>query len=221
MNYLEIYNKIILRAQNRNLEGYKEKHHIVPLCMDGTNEKSNIVKLTAREHFICHWLLCRIYSKNKKLVYAFWFMCNAKSKGQKRHIPSSRAYQEAKILRREILKLRKDSDETRLKKSLNNARKGKPNWNSGKRGYKLKTHKLFHSQETKAKMSLAHKGNHNMKGKKHSEETKRKMRLAHKGRIVSEETKKKMSLSKQNMSEETKKRMKEAWVIRKQKKNLQ
>jgi hypothetical protein len=139
-------------------------------------EKDNIIKLTAKEHFVCHRILCYIYPKNKKLTYAFWFMCNAKSHGQKRYIPSSRAYQEAKILRREVLKQRKDSDETKLKKSLNNARKGKPNWNSGKGGYKLKNHKLFHSQETKNKMSQAHKG------KKHSEETKKKIQASNIGK---------------------------------------
>lgn len=39
---------------------------------------------------------------------------------------------------------------------------------------------------------------------KHSEETKRKIGLAHKGKIVSNETKLRISLAKQNMSDETK-----------------
>jgi hypothetical protein len=40
--------------------GYREKHHIIPKCIGGTNDKSNIVTLSAREHFICHMLLIRM-----------------------------------------------------------------------------------------------------------------------------------------------------------------
>ena len=52
MNYQKIYNQIIERAKNRQLEGYKEKHHIIPRCLNGNNDKENLVKLTAREHFL-------------------------------------------------------------------------------------------------------------------------------------------------------------------------
>lgn len=76
MNYQRIYNQIIDRAKNRQLDGYKEKHHILPRCMGGSNKKENLVELTAREHFICHQLLVYIYPKNKQVAYAFWGMCN-------------------------------------------------------------------------------------------------------------------------------------------------
>ena len=51
MDYKKIHDKIIERAKNRKLEGYVEKHHIIPKCMNGTNEPNNLVDLTAREHF--------------------------------------------------------------------------------------------------------------------------------------------------------------------------
>ncbi len=35
MNYEKIYSKIIEQGQNRILEGYGEKHHILPKCTGG------------------------------------------------------------------------------------------------------------------------------------------------------------------------------------------
>jgi hypothetical protein len=95
MNYEKIYNQIIERAKSRNLDGYSEKHHIIPKCMNGTNNPDNIVKLTAREHFLCHWLLHEMYPNNTDLRYSFWSMCRS-SDNQKRYRPSSRIYEYAK-----------------------------------------------------------------------------------------------------------------------------
>jgi hypothetical protein len=80
MDYTRIYNQIIERAQTRKLEGYFEKHHIVPKCIGGLDKKENIVELTAREHFLCHKLLCKIYPKEPKLWYALWLMAIGKRK---------------------------------------------------------------------------------------------------------------------------------------------
>ena len=70
--YEHWYNSIIKNAQNRHIDGYVEKHHIIPQSLGGSNELLNLVKLTAREHFICHWLLVKFQTgKNKaKMVYA-------------------------------------------------------------------------------------------------------------------------------------------------------
>jgi hypothetical protein len=95
MNYLKIYNQIIDRAKGREIEGYTEKHHIIPKCMNGTNNPDNLVKLTAREHFLAHWLLHEIYPNNTDLKYAFWSMCRS-SDNQKRYKPSSRVYEYSK-----------------------------------------------------------------------------------------------------------------------------
>ena len=80
MDYTRIYNQIIERAQNRKLDEYVEKHHIVPKCIGGLDVKENIVKLTAREHFLCHMLLCEIYPQEPKLWYALWLMAIGKKK---------------------------------------------------------------------------------------------------------------------------------------------
>lgn len=106
MDYLKIYNRIIANAK---LEGrkklpkdhsdyvYYESHHIIPKCLGGDNEKFNLVLLTAREHFLCHWLLYECNKGNYKLALAFFLMCNIKDKNQLRYIPSSRVVEYSKI----------------------------------------------------------------------------------------------------------------------------
>jgi 5-methylcytosine-specific restriction endonuclease McrA len=57
--YTSVYNSIIARAKSRELpkEIYTENHHIIPKSLGGSNSKNNLVKLTAREHRLCHLLL--------------------------------------------------------------------------------------------------------------------------------------------------------------------
>lgn len=62
------------RAHGRPRHGYMERHHIVPRCLGGSNRKDNLVYLTAREHFLAHKLLVRIYPDQPKLWYALMMM---------------------------------------------------------------------------------------------------------------------------------------------------
>ena len=70
MNYFAHYQKLIAKAQSRKLNGYKEKHHIIPKCLGGNNEKSNIIELTPEEHYLAHLLLVKMYPNNHRLVHA-------------------------------------------------------------------------------------------------------------------------------------------------------
>ena len=76
MNYQLIHNNIIEKARNRPIKGYVEKHHIIPKCMGGTNDKNNLVHLTAKEHFIIHKLLVEIYPNESKLHLAVFIFVN-------------------------------------------------------------------------------------------------------------------------------------------------
>ena len=70
MNYLKIYNNIVGRGKDRVLEGYKERHHIVPRCLGGTDDEFNLVDLTPEEHFVAHQLLVKLHPTNSKLIFA-------------------------------------------------------------------------------------------------------------------------------------------------------
>lgn len=84
MLYSKIYESIIERAKSRMLTEYTEKHHILPKCLGGTDDSDNLVRLTFREHFLCHQLLCKIYPKNQKLIFAFSSMVRVSRKNAKR-----------------------------------------------------------------------------------------------------------------------------------------
>jgi hypothetical protein len=91
--YTKWYFKIIDSSKNKNRtknrEKYFESHHIIPKCMGGIEK----VLLTAKEHFICHLLLCRmtIGADKHKMINALIRMSFSKSNGQKRY--TARSYQ--------------------------------------------------------------------------------------------------------------------------------
>lgn len=154
MDYKRIHDQIIERAKNRVLEGYSEKHHIIPKCIGGNDDKSNLVRLTAREHFIIHKLLCEIYPNERGLIYAAWMMTSTNNSKNRTYIICSREYER---LRENFSKYHSETI-----KGENNPFYGK-----------------LHTAETKTKISQTKK-NANLTGKKshfygktHSEKTKR------------------------------------------------
>lgn len=78
------HDNIIANAQSRVLKGYKEKHHILPRSVGGTDDKSNLVELTAKEHFIVHMLLCKFTKglARRSMLYAFKAMSYYKKDGR-------------------------------------------------------------------------------------------------------------------------------------------
>ena len=78
MDYLKHYTKLVeTRSKLDRSRGneYYELHHKVPKCFKGSNNKENLVLLTAKEHYIAHLLLCAIRPKSKKLKWALRCMC--------------------------------------------------------------------------------------------------------------------------------------------------
>lgn len=79
MNYQKIYNQLIEKRVKffplfKSSEQYCEQHHIVPRCLNGTDDPLNLVNLTAREHFIAHVLLMKIYPNDIRLSSAVQIM---------------------------------------------------------------------------------------------------------------------------------------------------
>lgn len=158
MNYQRIYDSICNRAKleqslrfskKKNKEMYFERHHVIPKCMGGSNDKENLVYLTAREHFVCHKLLCEIYPDNPKLTFALWNMSSGRiTNNRYRYIISNREYERIKYT---------------FSKVASEAKKGKTRWPC--------------SEETKRRISESMKGKvkRYAKRKPMSEETKRKI----------------------------------------------
>lgn len=79
MDYKKIYDSLVEKAKVRGLDksqhkGYFEIHHIVPVCLGGSDEKSNLVMFTGREHFIAHLLLWKANPENVSLMRAAHIM---------------------------------------------------------------------------------------------------------------------------------------------------
>jgi hypothetical protein len=84
--YQTWYQNITDRARDRILDGYVERHHVIPRSLGGSDDSDNLVRLTAREHFICHWLLTKMYTGEAryKMINAMYIM-RAEGPYQKRY----------------------------------------------------------------------------------------------------------------------------------------
>lgn len=195
MNYKNIYEAIILKYKKLNLQKlnkydinyiYLETHHIIPKCICGTNDKDNLVNLPAREHFICHLLLAKIYKGTKfelpLWTAAFRFIYGNNIKNNINFKINSRAY---KIIKENYCKLL----------SIKNRGSNNPNFGktmSIENRKKLSILKKGKSLEqiigkeradiAKRKMSESQKKREHRKGFKHSLETRQKMSLSQKGK---------------------------------------
>jgi hypothetical protein len=70
MNYKKHYENLMAKSKTRILEGYVEKHHIIPRCLGGTDDIANIAILKPEEHFLAHQLLVKMYPKSTPLIKA-------------------------------------------------------------------------------------------------------------------------------------------------------
>lgn len=150
MDYLKHYTNLITKAQSRTLEGYKERHHIVPRCLGGSDEPDNLVDLTPEEHYIAHLLLVKIYPGKGKLVFAANMMCvdaHGNRSNNKRHgwlkRELSKHLSEAAKARKPV------SEETRKKMSAKSSGK-----NNSMYGLKGADHPAYGVKPWRTKTSL-------------------------------------------------------------------
>jgi len=184
--YTKYYTLITDAAKTRNNEGYIEHHHIIPQSLGGSNDKKNLVGLTAREHFICHWLLIKMTEgeARSKMLYALHGM-RAENRYQQRYSSSITA----RVYERYRIEHAKNHSETM---------KGRTPPNKGR----------AMSDEQKVLLRERAKANH-ASGKMYSAESQQKRIAKVTGQKRSDETKIKMSLASRGkpkgpMSEEEK-----------------
>jgi hypothetical protein len=83
-HYLNRYIKLISYAiNNPQPADYNEEHHILPESMSGSNNPGNLVILSARHHYLAHWMLWKAY-KSKEMTSAFFAMSNQSNQHQNR-----------------------------------------------------------------------------------------------------------------------------------------
>jgi hypothetical protein len=57
---LDRYIKFISNISNPK-DAITEQHHILPKSMGGSNDRSNLIDLTPRQHYLAHWMLWQSY----------------------------------------------------------------------------------------------------------------------------------------------------------------
>lgn len=171
------------RKEAKKIFGYIEAHHIIPQCICSDQQKTdfnNLAFLTAKEHFLCHWLLCKMFDGETKykMQHAFsMFLQESTTQGRKL---TSRQFE---TIKRNIKEALSESAKKRfkgVKKSPEHIEKLKIARSKRPKGYKL-------SEEHKRNIGLGGKG------RIASEETRKKMSEQRRGRTLSEEHKKKIS----------------------------
>lgn len=84
-HYTTRYIKFISNYLNQEkIKNETEQHHILPKCKDLFPEYKSLYKnpwnsvhLTKRQHFIAHWMLCKVFGESQ--IRAFWLMCRGRN----------------------------------------------------------------------------------------------------------------------------------------------
>lgn len=196
--YSKVYFSTIEKAKNRGWKKARgrERHHIIPQSLGGSNDKDNLVYLSCREHFLCHWILLKITEgeNQHKMRYALMGM-RAENEHQERYHTAltARVYEKYRIEHAEY--------HSKLMKSKNLVP-----WNKG--GVQITDEhrkNLIIAAKNRSKPSAESiaKRVATVTGSKRSEETKLKMSLAAMGKPkgpMSEEQKLKRSVKQKGVS---------------------
>jgi hypothetical protein len=193
MDYQKVYSQLIAKAQARSkVEDYVERHHVVPKSLGGTDDKSNLVSLTAREHFLAHMLLARIHGGSQWLAVI-------RMRGMEKRYVNNRLYAIAKKQQALAMSRKHKGKTLSLEHKANIAAASKGRAHSAETRAKLSNALIGHavSAETRAKIGAT------SKGRTHTATTRAKIGAANKRRIykpMSVETKAKLSAAKKGRS---------------------
>lgn len=208
MDYKKIYKQLVERCKLRGLdkealEGYYEKHHILPRCLGGGDEHDNLVLLTSREHVLAHRLLWKANPENNSLMWAYVMTRRFRkdvpqtertnktvAAGLNRFLTKQVFSEEALLRIGAASKGRIKSPETKAKwraKNIGKRRSDEFRSNLSKTKKDLYASGWEMSEESKAALSKS------LTGRKLTDEHRRNIGLGGIGRVVSEETKQKHS----------------------------
>jgi hypothetical protein len=100
---------ITIIQNSKYVKGYGEKHHILPKCfkLGGEKDFKNLVRLTAREHYICHLLLAKMFEGRKlfQMNYALMrMMVKQTDNHQRNYLINSSLYSSARQKHAELFK---------------------------------------------------------------------------------------------------------------------
>lgn len=214
MDYRRHYELLVVRARDREIDCFVERHHVIPKCMGGTDGTDNLVRLTPEEHYVAHQLLVKIHPENKKLVYAAWAMTHGSRRSNKKYGWLKRKRSEAQLgtthtdeARKKISLAaigRKLSDQA--KEILHQSRRGSKNSDehnrkvsealSGKKKSEKHTAAIREARKNIAYTPELREKLAANRGKKLNEAQLKALRDSHIGKPLSDEHRKKLSASK-------------------------
>jgi ribosomal protein S27AE len=180
--YSKWYFNLMHKARNRkSFNGYSETHHVIPRSLGGSNDKSNLVVLTAKEHYIAHALLWKMdFSKSDhiKMNHAFNAMCITKNSKKHGNIDvkiNSRLFEKLKIERHVYF-----TTDPIVQERLKRVGKEVGQRPKGENFKKLTSLRFTGRTDTQGEKN-------GMYRRKHSEESIKKMKIVLKTRVYSKE----------------------------------
>lgn len=163
MNYQKHYNVLISRARRRVIEGYCEKHHVVPRCLGGDDCPDNLVNLTPEEHYVAHQLLVKMYPNHAGLKYALYLMSRSTKKMKRKN-------KEYGWIKRRLVEASRAHQVERMKSTKVRQRLSES------------TRKWWESRTPEQRIEISEKRSKNQKGagnsfygKKHNSETRKRL----------------------------------------------
>lgn len=175
--YRNIYIRLIVRCQNmtdEELSGYNEKHHIIPKCLGGSNDKENLVVMPVRYHIVAHMVLTRVYPEIAGLRYSLLLITTEGDKNNQK----KRTEFGLRMFSSRLISIEREEAYAKIKEIGRSE--------EHKRKLSLAAQKRVLSEEHKRKISEGGRG------LKRSEETRRRISEGQRGKVVSEETREKV-----------------------------
>ena len=157
MNYRKVYKMLVDNrlADPLPKEEYGEVHHIVPRAEGGSDDASNKVRLSAREHYIAHLLLAKIY--DDCAMHCAVVAMQAKTKNMIRNFHfNSRLYEKLKLKRASLMSERMRGNTNGLGYKFTEEQRSAASARLKGKGNPFYGH--THSKESKAKISESCKG---------------------------------------------------------------